>query len=157
MKAELKEIVEICEATENKHFKWFSKLINRHFNGMAAHVEFRLSNAKIEGINNKIKTLRRQGYGYPDDEYFFLKIIDVKSTSETRHHTEKVIEPRFSESNSCHRPDRYPWLQAAPASCPSASPLSQRSEGRYCVADVGVVASVGLPRGLAAHFNVAGE
>lgn len=30
----------------------------------------------IEGINNKIKTLR-QGYGYPDDEYFFLKIIDA--------------------------------------------------------------------------------
>ena len=30
-----------------------------------------------EGINNKIKTLRRQGYGYPDDEYFFLKIIDA--------------------------------------------------------------------------------
>ena len=77
MKAELKEIVEICEATENKHFQWFSKLINRHFNGMAAHAKFRLSNAKIEGINNKIKTLRRQGYGYPDDEYFFLKIIDA--------------------------------------------------------------------------------
>ena len=42
---------------------------------MAAHAKFRLSNAKIEGINNKIKTLRRQGYGYPDDEYFFLKLI----------------------------------------------------------------------------------
>ena len=23
-----------------------------------------------------IKTIRRQGYGYPDDEYFFLKLID---------------------------------------------------------------------------------
>ena len=32
---------------------------------------------KIEGLNNKIKTLRRQGYGYPDDEYFFLKIFDI--------------------------------------------------------------------------------
>ena len=28
-------------------------------------------------INNKIKTLRRQGYGYPDDEYFFLKLLDM--------------------------------------------------------------------------------
>ena len=26
---------------------------------------------------NKIKTLRRQGYGYPDDEYFFLKLFDM--------------------------------------------------------------------------------
>ena len=24
-----------------------------------------------------IKTLRRAGYGYPDDEYFFLKIFDA--------------------------------------------------------------------------------
>ena len=77
MKAELKEIIELCEATENKHFQWFSKLIKRHFDGMSAHAKFRLSNGQIKGINNKIKTLRRQGYGYPDDEYFFLKIIDA--------------------------------------------------------------------------------
>ena len=30
----------------------------------------------IEGINNMIKTIRRTGYGYPDDDYFFLKIMD---------------------------------------------------------------------------------
>ncbi|MBQ8707010.1 MAG: transposase, partial [Succinivibrionaceae bacterium] len=28
-------------------------------------------------FNNKIKTLRRKAYGYNDDEYFFLKIIDI--------------------------------------------------------------------------------
>lgn len=28
---------------------------------------------KIKDINNKIKTLRRQAYGYLNDEYFFLK------------------------------------------------------------------------------------
>ncbi|MGN1394086.1 MAG: hypothetical protein ACI4V7_08670 [Succinivibrionaceae bacterium] len=28
-------------------------------------------------MNQKIKTLRRHGYGYPDDKYFFLKIMDV--------------------------------------------------------------------------------
>jgi hypothetical protein len=36
-----------------------------------------ISAGKIEGINNKIKTLRRQGYGYPDDDYFFLKLFDA--------------------------------------------------------------------------------
>jgi len=39
-----------------------------------------LKSGKIEGINNKIKTLRRQAYGYPDDEYFFLKIFDISRT-----------------------------------------------------------------------------
>jgi hypothetical protein len=29
----------------------------------------------ISGL--KIKTLRRQGYGYPDDDYFFLKLFDA--------------------------------------------------------------------------------
>ena len=97
MKAELKEIIELCEATENKHFQWFSKLIKRHFDGMAAHAKFRLSNSKIEGINNKIKTLRRQGYGYTDDEYFSSRssMPAERSTSGTRHHTEKMIELCF--------------------------------------------------------------
>ena len=45
--------------------------------GILTHTAYRLSSGKIEGINNKIKTLRRQGYGYPDDEYFFLKLIDM--------------------------------------------------------------------------------
>lgn len=42
-----------------------------------AHATYDISAARIEGINNKIKTLRRQGYGYPDDEYFFLKLFDM--------------------------------------------------------------------------------
>lgn len=29
-----------------------------------------VTNAKTEGINNKIKTLKRQAYGYRDMEYF---------------------------------------------------------------------------------------
>ncbi|MCI6099941.1 MAG: transposase, partial [Selenomonas sp.] len=41
------------------------------------HATYHISAGKIEGINNKIKTLRRQAYGYPDDEYFFLKLIDM--------------------------------------------------------------------------------
>ena len=77
MAKELKEIMNICEASKDKHLLWFSKLIKEHFNGMVARAKFRISNGMMEGINNKIKTLRRQGYGYPDDEYFFLKIIDA--------------------------------------------------------------------------------
>jgi len=28
----------------------------------------------LEGINNKIKVIKRMAYGYRDEEYFFLKI-----------------------------------------------------------------------------------
>lgn len=32
---------------------------------------------KIEGINNKIKTIKRQAYGYRDQEFFELKILSM--------------------------------------------------------------------------------
>ena len=44
-----------------------------------SHAEFGISSGKVEGTNNKIKTLRRQCYGLPDNEYFFLKIMDWTS------------------------------------------------------------------------------
>lgn len=78
------EIIEICRATKNKHFVWFAKLLDTHFEGIIAHASFRISSGRIEGINNKIKTIRRQGYGYPDDEYFFLKIIDSSRNTYVR-------------------------------------------------------------------------
>ena len=70
-------IMDMCKATGNKHLRWFERLLGSHFEGIIAHATYNISAAKIEGINNKIKTLRRQGYGYPDDEYFFLKLIDM--------------------------------------------------------------------------------
>ena len=71
------DIIDICNATGNKHLLWFGKLLDTHFEGIIAHATYKISSGKIEGINQKIKTLRRHGYGYPDDEYFFLKIMDA--------------------------------------------------------------------------------
>ena len=71
------EIMDLCEATGNCHFKSFARLLDSHFEGIIAHAIYKISSGKIEGINNKIKTIRRQGYGYPDDEYFFLKLFDA--------------------------------------------------------------------------------
>ena len=84
MSKEIIEIIDICDATENKHFKWFSRLLTNYFEGIIAHGTYKISAGKIEGINNKIKTIRRQGYGYPDDEYFFLKLIDMSRTTYVR-------------------------------------------------------------------------
>ena len=78
------EVVELCRATENSHLLWFARLIDSHFEGIIAHATFRISSGKIEGINNRIKTIRRQGYGYPDDEYFFLKLIDSSRNAYVR-------------------------------------------------------------------------
>ena len=47
-----------------------------HTEGIIAHAKHKISSGRVEGTNTMIKTLRRAGYGYPDDEYSFLKIFD---------------------------------------------------------------------------------
>ncbi|HLU61195.1 MAG TPA: transposase, partial [Gammaproteobacteria bacterium] len=34
----------------------------------------RLNTSVLEGINNRIKVIKRMAYGYRDSNYFFLKI-----------------------------------------------------------------------------------
>lgn len=77
MAEEISDIMDICTVTKNKHLLWFRRILDEHFEGIIAHATFNITAGRIEGINNKIKTLRRKGYGYPDDDYFFLKLFDV--------------------------------------------------------------------------------
>ena len=41
------------------------------------YFKHRISCGKIEGINNKIKTLKRQHYGFRDEEYFKLRLFNL--------------------------------------------------------------------------------
>ena len=56
---------------------WFGNLLKNHYDGIISFPIFHITSGKVEGVNRKIDTIRRDGYGYPDDEYFFLKIIDL--------------------------------------------------------------------------------
>lgn len=42
--------------------------------GILAWYSYRISTSPLEGLNNKIKTIKRQAYGYRDQEYFQLKL-----------------------------------------------------------------------------------
>ena len=70
-------IMDTCTASGNPHLQWFGRLLCNHFEGIIAHATYRISSGKMEGINNKIKVLRRQAYGLPDDDYFFLRLFDA--------------------------------------------------------------------------------
>lgn len=80
------EIVYLCNETGNEHFKWFANLLYKHHDGVAAHAKYWITSGKIEGTNNKIKTIRRMGYGYPDDDYFFLKVFDISRQGYVRNY-----------------------------------------------------------------------
>uniref|UniRef100_UPI00402AC7C5 transposase n=1 Tax=Succinivibrio sp. TaxID=2053619 RepID=UPI00402AC7C5 len=42
---------------------------------MVSHAKYPLSNGKVKGVNQKIKTIRRKSYGLPYDEYFCLNCL----------------------------------------------------------------------------------
>ncbi len=44
---------------------------------MLAYYDFQISTGPLEGLNNKIKTMKRQAYGFRDREFFKLKIMAI--------------------------------------------------------------------------------
>jgi transposase len=52
----------------------FVPILERHLEGILSHCRYPLHTGVLEGINNKIKVLKRMAYGFRDDAYFFLKI-----------------------------------------------------------------------------------
>jgi len=54
--------------------KAFARRLKPYLPGILAHCHWPLGTNLIEGINNKIKVIKRMAYGFRDDAYFFLKI-----------------------------------------------------------------------------------
>lgn len=52
----------------------FAHHLTPYIPGILNHCRYRLHTGLVEGINNKIKVIKRMAYGYRDDAYFFLKI-----------------------------------------------------------------------------------
>lgn len=52
----------------------FVAMLDRHLEGIISHCRYPLNTGMLEGINNKIKVIKRIAYGFRDEAYFFLKI-----------------------------------------------------------------------------------
>lgn len=52
----------------------FARKLKPYLHGIVASALHRLNTCTLEGINNKIKLIKRMGYGYRDTDYFFMKI-----------------------------------------------------------------------------------
>lgn len=62
------------------HLARFARKLKRHADGILNYFNFRISNAKVEGINNRIKVIKRMAYGYRDINYFMLKIYNLHTS-----------------------------------------------------------------------------
>jgi len=54
--------------------KTFARNLAKRINGILAQCRWKLNTSVLEGVNNKVKVIKRMAYGYRDDDYFFLKI-----------------------------------------------------------------------------------
>ncbi|MBO2642661.1 ISL3 family transposase [Shewanella algae] len=55
----------------------FGQRLKHYLHGIVASAVHPLHTCRLEGMNNKIKLLKRMGYGYRDTEYFFLKVREA--------------------------------------------------------------------------------
>lgn len=69
----------IIQAIESgvEELKRTARTLIHHSMGLLSYFEHRIDNGKAEGINNKIKVLKRQAYGFRDQEYFKLRLYNL--------------------------------------------------------------------------------
>ncbi len=93
LKEELAEVWEQEDATEARLFllDWiaqaetsgirmlhkFAHTLRAHAWGILAWYDYSISTGPLEGTNNKIKTMKRQAYGFRDPEFLKLKIYAI--------------------------------------------------------------------------------
>ena len=58
----------------------FARTLRWHAQGILAWYDYPISTGPLEGTNNKIKTMKRQAYGFRDHEFFKLKILALHQT-----------------------------------------------------------------------------
>lgn len=79
--AAFKNWCSIARQTETKELIDMAKTIENHLQGIIAYWKTNaLSNAGMEGFNNKVRWLIRQAYGFRDKDYFILKIYNLPDT-----------------------------------------------------------------------------
>jgi len=54
--------------------KQFAKRLRGYWRGILSRVRWPMHTGQLEGINNRIKVIKRMAYGYRDSEFFFMKI-----------------------------------------------------------------------------------
>jgi transposase len=69
-----------ARASGIKMLQQMAKTLQVHRTGLLGYYEAEITSGPLEGTNNKIKTMKRQAYGFRDHEFFKLKILAIHET-----------------------------------------------------------------------------
>lgn len=70
----LREWCEMAEDSGIGPLERFADSLRRHRRGIVAHAAYPIHTGRLEGINNRIKVIKRRSYGFRDPTYFTLKV-----------------------------------------------------------------------------------
>ena len=73
----LESWIRTAEASGIRMLKSFARTLAAHREGILAWYDYPISTGPLEGTNNKIKTMKRQAYGFRDIEFLKLKIMAI--------------------------------------------------------------------------------
>ncbi len=77
----LKDWIVYAESSGVRLLQNFAKTLRSHAWGILAWYDYPISTGPLEGTNNKIKTMKRQAYGFRDPEFLMLKILGIHETT----------------------------------------------------------------------------
>ncbi|MGH8335952.1 MAG: ISL3 family transposase [Gammaproteobacteria bacterium] len=73
----LSQWCEQANQTGVRQLQKMAKTLQVHRRGILNWWRHPINNGRMEGTNNKIKTLNRQAYGYRDEDFFVLKLLGL--------------------------------------------------------------------------------
>jgi transposase len=73
-KAALDQWCAMASRLDNHWMTQFIKTLRHYEYGILNHCRFSIGTSRLEGVNNKIKVIKRKAYGFHDPTYFGLKI-----------------------------------------------------------------------------------
>ena len=70
----LRDWCALARAVGHPELARFARMLERHRQGILNHCDYPIHTSRLEGINNKIKLIKRKAYGFHDQRYFTLKV-----------------------------------------------------------------------------------
>jgi transposase len=77
MEAFLKDWCQKADETAIGQLIKMAKTLRTHASGILAYARHPITSGKLEGINNKIKTLTKRSYGFHDENFFILRLLSL--------------------------------------------------------------------------------
>jgi transposase len=83
----LNDWIAMAQRIDNPHMAQFIQTLRRFEYGILNHCRFPIGTSRLEGVNNKIKVIKRKAYGFHDSVYFGLKIMQAFPGDDREHKT----------------------------------------------------------------------